>query len=192
MESIAGWIAPAATMIAAMMTAANLGARITGWGFVVFVAGSISWCVVALASGQDNLLWSNAFLTLVNVVGVWRWLGRKARYEKGSRAAEAESEDIDAPSLIAFGSIAGAKLIGADGQAVGSIVDGMMRRRDGRLAYVVVTDEGVAGIGEQLYAVAVEEVSFGGDQLTTTLSASELSRRGPIEAGSWPARVTAS
>lgn len=33
---LAGWAAPAATMIAAMMTAFNFGARITGWGFVAF------------------------------------------------------------------------------------------------------------------------------------------------------------
>jgi len=189
MESIAGWAAPAATMIAAMMTAANLGARVTGWGFVVFVLGSLSWCAVALASGQANLLWSNAFLTLVNVVGVWRWLGRKARYEKGSRAAEAESAEADAPSLIAFGSIAGAKLIGAGGEAVGSIVDGMMRCRDGRLAYVVVTDDGVAGLGEQLYAVTADEIRFDGDQVTTRLSVDEIKRRDPIEAGAWPARA---
>lgn len=189
MESIAGWIAPAATMIAAMMTAANLGTRITGSGFVVFVIGSLGWCAVALASGQANLLWSNAFLTLVNVVGVWRWLGRKARYERGSRAAEAESAEADTPSLIAFGSIAGAKLVDADGRAVGSIVDGMLRCRDGRVAYLVVTDEGVAGLGEQLYAVAADEVRFSVDQVTTRLSADELRRRGPIETGSWPARA---
>lgn len=38
-EAVAAWVAPVATMIAAVMTAANLGARVTGWGFVVFVIG---------------------------------------------------------------------------------------------------------------------------------------------------------
>jgi hypothetical protein len=71
----AGWIAPIATMIAAIMTAANLGARITGWGFVVFAIGSIAWTAVGLSSGQTNLVATNAFLTLVNLVGIWRWLG---------------------------------------------------------------------------------------------------------------------
>jgi hypothetical protein len=33
LTAMAGWVAPAATMIAAMMTAANLGARVIGWGF---------------------------------------------------------------------------------------------------------------------------------------------------------------
>src|SRR6202007_1871385 len=91
MIETAGWLAPAATMIAAMMTAANLGARVTGWGFVVFTVGSIGWCAIALSTGQQNLLWTNGFLTLVNGVGIWRWLGRKARYEAGGKSAEVRS-----------------------------------------------------------------------------------------------------
>ncbi len=43
MESIATWLAPIATTIAALMTASNLGTRITGWGFVVFTVGSLAW-----------------------------------------------------------------------------------------------------------------------------------------------------
>ena len=58
MEEAAGWIAPAATMIAAMMTASNLGARVTGWGFAVFLLGSICWAIVALASWRyDDGRW---------------------------------------------------------------------------------------------------------------------------------------
>ena len=33
METIASWVAPIATTIAALMTASNLGSRVTGWGF---------------------------------------------------------------------------------------------------------------------------------------------------------------
>ena len=36
MENIASWVATVATIIAALMTASNLGARITGYGFIVF------------------------------------------------------------------------------------------------------------------------------------------------------------
>ena len=42
-RSIAGWVAPVATTIAALMTASNLGSRITGYGFIVFTIGSIAW-----------------------------------------------------------------------------------------------------------------------------------------------------
>ena len=43
MEEILNWIAPAATILAALMTASNLGARITGVGFIVFTVGSLCW-----------------------------------------------------------------------------------------------------------------------------------------------------
>ena len=101
MEDAAGWIAPIATMIAAMMTAANLGPRVTGWGFVVFTVGSLAWSTVAIATGQANLLWTNGFLTLVNLVGIWRWLGREAKYDDGAKTARSESDAMRAaPALF--------------------------------------------------------------------------------------------
>ena len=48
MEGLAGWVALAATCIAALMTASNLGARVTGWGFVIFTIGAAAWIVVGL------------------------------------------------------------------------------------------------------------------------------------------------
>jgi hypothetical protein len=62
MESIATWLAPIATTIAALMTASNLGTRITGWGFVVFTIGSLAWLALGIATGQSNLLWQNIIL----------------------------------------------------------------------------------------------------------------------------------
>lgn len=87
MEQIAGWVAPIATTLAAILVAANLGARITGFGFIVFAVGSVAWMIIGLASGQANLLWQNAVLLLVNALGVWRWLGLRARYDRGAAAA---------------------------------------------------------------------------------------------------------
>ena len=55
MISLVGWLATIATMIAAMMTASNLGARVTGWGFVVFSISSVTgphW-----ATPQDRQPW---------------------------------------------------------------------------------------------------------------------------------------
>ncbi len=87
MEQVANWVAPIATTLAAVLVAANLGARLTGLGFVVFAIGSIAWMVVGLATGQGNLLWQNAFLLAINALGVWRWWGLRARYDKGAAAA---------------------------------------------------------------------------------------------------------
>ena len=57
------------------------------WGFVVFALGSICWSLVGFSSDQTNLLATNAFLTLVNLVGIWRWLGRHHAYEDGGKVA---------------------------------------------------------------------------------------------------------
>lgn len=86
MDLLEGWIAPAATMIAAMMTAANLGPRVTGWGFIVFAVGSVCWSLVGATNGQTGLLLTNLFLTGVNLVGARRWLGRWERRCKGGAA----------------------------------------------------------------------------------------------------------
>jgi len=46
MAETISWVATVATIIAASMTAANLGTRITGYGFVVFTIGALCWIAV--------------------------------------------------------------------------------------------------------------------------------------------------
>lgn len=87
MEQVAHIVAPVATTIAALMVAANLGSRITGFGFIMFAVGSVAWAVIGLGSGQSGLVWQNVVLFVVNLIGVWRWLGLRARYEKGAAVA---------------------------------------------------------------------------------------------------------
>ena len=48
MAEILPWIATVATIIGAFLTAANLGARVTGSGFAVFLAGSLAWLATGL------------------------------------------------------------------------------------------------------------------------------------------------
>lgn len=191
MEQWAEWVAPAATMIAAMMTAANLGVRITGWGFVVFAVGSTAWCVVAATSGQTNLLVTNLLLLAVNVVGIWRWLGREARYAKGSEAATEASEARAGDMLVSANSIAEADLRGRDGRVIATVIDAMIDARTGRVAYVVVREGGVAGVGERLHALARAEVAMRDDGFDTDLSAASLAERTPIPADRWPASADA-
>lgn len=190
-SDIAGWVAPTATMIAAVMTAANLGTRVTGWGFVVFAIGSVAWVTVALGTGQQNLLWANGFLTLINLVGIWRWLGRQARYEEGSKAASAHSQAARVPSLFSIGSITGATLTGRDGVALGTIVDGMMRCADSELAYIVVSEGGLGGVGERLRALRPDELRFSADGPSCDLDARDLARRPELKQGKWPVSIDA-
>lgn len=189
MEEIAGWIAPAATMVAAMMTAANLGARFTGWGFVVFTVGSIGWSLVAVATGQSNLLWTNLFLTLVNLVGVWRWLGRKAKLDDGARAASVKSEAAPQPSLFAVSAVEGKPVLGSDGVIIGQVIGAMAECRSGRIAYLVVAEGGVAGVGQRLHALAWNDVEACDDGFRTLLDAGEIARLREVPADDWPARA---
>lgn len=183
------WIAPAATMLAAMMTAANLGPRVTGWGFVVFLLGSLSWCAVAATTHQPNLLWSNGFLTCVNVIGIWRWLGRQARYEKAGKAAVQQSARAPVATLASLQSLPGGKLLDASGAPIAEIVDGMMRCADAGLAYLVVSEGGMGGVGERLHAVGPEDLVFTEFGVTSRLDARALAALPVLAEGHWPAKL---
>jgi hypothetical protein len=190
MTEIAGWVAPAATMIAAMMTAANLGARVTGWGFIVFTVGSIGWILVAIGTGQNNLLWSNGFLTLVNLIGIWRWLGRQARYEDGGAAATRRSAAAArVPTLFPIGRLAGAAVTGKDGATIGTVIEAMMQCAGTGLAYLVVSEGGVGGLGERLHALTPDEVRFSENGVHCDLDAAALAARPVLEADNWPASL---
>jgi len=189
METIAGWLAPAASMVAAMMTAANLGARITGWGFVVFVGGSLAWIVVAIASGQQNLLLTNGFLLAVNVVGVWRWLGRQAAYEDGGKAASAQSARRPVPTLFSAAALAGAEVIGADGERLGAVVDAMLSCEGRDIAYVVVSDGGTVGLSETLRALPPDALTFVQGEVRSRLGRAAFERLPAIAADHWPETV---
>ena len=191
MTETLGWIASIATMIAAMMTASNLGARITGWGFAVFLVGSLCWTVVGLSSDQPSLLWSNIFLTIVNIGGVWRWLGRRARYDDGARAAAEASATHEAPTLFSLASLDGKPIACATGEVVAHAVDGMARCDDGRISYLIVREGGLAGVGERLHALSWDELRMEEEVLATTLSAEALREREEVTPAQWPARLPA-
>jgi hypothetical protein len=174
-------------MIAAMMTAANLGARVTGWGFVVFTAGSLSWTAVGLASGQTNLVATNAFLTFVNLVGIWRWLGRQRAYEDGGRSAKRSSRASATPTLFTATGVAGMPVVDRAGEKVGSGVEALLECTSGRVSYVVVATGGTGGIGEQLRPVPCDALEFGWDQLILAIDADAFQAIPPLAAGDWPA-----
>jgi hypothetical protein len=188
MEQLSSWIAPIATAIAACMTAANLGSRVTGWGFVVFTVGSIAWTTYGATTGQTNLVWQNIFLTLVNLVGIWRWLGRQARLDDGARAASEKSEAGAGPTLFPASTLTSAPLESRGGEAIGSAVDAMVRCRDGRIDYLIVGKGGVGGVGETLYALPWARVQLSPGKVVVDLSADGFESLNPIDPKDWPAR----
>lgn len=185
----AGWLAPIATMIAAIMTAANLGARVTGWGFVVFAIGSVAWTAVGLSSGQTNLVATNAFLTLVNLGGIWRWLGRQRTYDDGGRSAELASRRAAAPSLFTATGVAGMPVTAMTGNTIGRAVEALIECASGEISYVVVASGGVGGIDESLRAVPCADIRFSSDRLTLLINGTAFERLAVLEDGGWPARA---
>ena len=71
------WFASISGVIAALMVSLDLGRRVTGWGFALFVASSMAWIAGALMSSDEPLWSQNMVLFCINVLGVYRYLIRK-------------------------------------------------------------------------------------------------------------------
>ena len=191
MEQVAGWVAPIAISLAAMITAANLGARITGYGFVIFLVGSIAWSAVGYFSDQPNLLWQNVFLCVVNMVGIWRWLGRQARYDDGAAVAATESATRPLPSLFPASRFSGAPVRDRAGATIAQAVEAMTECEGGRVSYLVVSEGGVGGVGERLHALRWRDVRATADGFDVDMDAEALSRLPVIDPANWPAAAPA-
>ncbi|KQN10259.1 hypothetical protein ASE85_01980 [Sphingobium sp. Leaf26] len=71
-----------AATLAALVVSLNLGRRITGWAFVLFITSSIAligWGF--LDRNSEGIGWQNLALLVINAVGVWRYLISKHEVE---------------------------------------------------------------------------------------------------------------
>ena len=187
MADTISWVATAATIIAALMTASNLGAWVTGFGFVVFTFGAIAWTAVGALTGQPALMWTNSVLLLVNIFGVWRWLGRQARVEEGARAAAHASEEMPGENLFPVSMLTSAPVLCGDSE-IGRCVDAMAGCRSGKLGYVVVSQGGVAGVGETLRRLPWSSARVEEEKLVAGLSKGEFASLEELARDQWPAR----
>jgi hypothetical protein len=187
MADTISWVATIATIIAASMTAANLGARVTGYGFAVFTVGALCWIAVGVMTDQPALLWTNIVLTILDIFGVWRWLGRQSKVEEGARAASEASEQTPGEALFPVSLLARAP-VAASGTEIGRCIDAMAGCSSGRLSYVVVSGGGVAGVGETLRRLPWSKARVEGEKLMTTISAKEFEGLQELPRDQWPAR----
>jgi hypothetical protein len=187
MSETISWVATVATIIAASMTAANLGSRITGYGFLVFTFGALCWIAVGWSTHQPALLWTNVVLIVLDLFGVWRWLGRQSKVEEGARAASEASELTPGEALFPVSLLSRAPvMIGST--EVGRCIDAMAGCSSGRLDYVVVSQGGVAGLGETLRRLPWSGASAEGETLLARFSASEFESLEELPRDQWPAR----
>ena len=68
------WFAALGAIVAAGLIAADLGRKVTGWAFVLFVAVSLAWVAAGIANRTWPLVIQNGLLLAVNGWGVWQFL----------------------------------------------------------------------------------------------------------------------
>jgi len=187
MADTISWIATVATVIGAFMTAANLGSRVTGFGFVVFTLGAVCWIAVGALSDQPALLWTNIVLLVLDAFGVWRWLGRQARVEEGARAASEASEHTPGEALFPVSLLTRAA-VSCDGAEVGQAVDAMAGSGTGRLDYLVVSEGGVAGVGEKLRRLPWSAAHVDGDTVVADFGRDRFASLEELQRDEWPGR----
>jgi hypothetical protein len=185
MADIISWVATVATIIAASMTSANLGSRVTGYGFAVFLVGSIAWLATGILTDQPAILWTNVALSVLNAFGIWRWLGRQSGVEKGARKAAEASEVTPGETLFPVSTLSRAE-VDCGGAVVGHCVDAMAGCASGRLTYVVVSEGGVAGIGETLRRLPWDSARIDGEKLHVTVSRDKFERLEELPRDQWP------
>ena len=185
MADTISWVATVATIVAASMTAANLGSRITGYGFCVFLIGSLCWMANGLMTGQAALTGTNVVLTVLNVFGIWRWLGRQARIEEGAASAAEASERTPGEALFPVSLLTAVPIEDGSGNRLGTCVDAMAGCSTGELQYVVASEGGVAGIGEVLRRLPWAKARIDQDKL---ISGERFRDLETIERDQWPDR----
>jgi hypothetical protein len=188
MDQTVSWIATAATILAACFTASNLGSRITGIGFIIFTVGSIAWFTFGWLTDQPALLWTNAVMTLLNLFGVYRWLGRQAKLEEGASKAAEASQAAPGENLFPASSLTASRLVGRDGEALGTTVDAMLSCNGGRLSYLVVAQGGIAGVGETFRRVDWHYAGVQDGEVKTEFSAKDFDRLPELQKDNWPGR----
>jgi hypothetical protein len=187
MADTISWVATIATVLAASMTAANLGSRVTGLGFAVFTLGALCWIRVGILNHEPALVWTNLVLTGLDLFGVWRWLGRQARMEEGARTASKASEHTPGETLFPVSLLSRAPVC-CGATEVGHCVEAMAGCRSGKLDYLVVSEGGVAGVGERLRRLRWLDAHVEDDKVALHLMPGQFDQLEELQADEWPGR----
>src|SRR3546814_177927 len=71
--SAAKWVRTITGVIGAIIIAANLGMVVSGFAF--FLVSSLLWSTVGWVQREVSLLVLQGTFTVINVIGIWRWVG---------------------------------------------------------------------------------------------------------------------
>ncbi len=71
--NLAKWSGTGAGISGAILIALNFG--VVAYGFAFFLVSSLIWLVAALVQREPSLAVLQATFTVINVIGLWRWVG---------------------------------------------------------------------------------------------------------------------
>jgi hypothetical protein len=98
--SVVEWYAAGAAAIAALLVALDLGRRMTGLAFIIFVTSSIAFITYGLLDPQpeEAIASLNFALLAINLFGVWQYLlsPKNRRKQKAIEEAVEEFEEKEA------------------------------------------------------------------------------------------------
>ena len=187
MADTISWVATIATVIAALMTASNLGSRVTGLGFAIFTAGALCWVRVGILSHEPALVWTNVVLTALDLFGVWRWLGRQAGMEEGARTASEASQRTPGEALFPVSLLSRAP-VNCGAAELGHCIEAMAGCRSGRLDYLIVSEGGVAGVGERLRRLPWADAHVEDNEVAVQLTPEQFGCLEELQRDEWPGR----
>ena len=187
MADTISWVATIATIVAALMTASNLGSRVTGLGFAVFTVGALCWIRVGVLNHEPALVWTNLVLTALDLFGVWRWLGRQARMEEGARTASEASRHTPGEALFPVSLLSRAP-VRSDALELGQCIEAMAGCQSGKLDYLIVSEGGVAGVGERLRRLPWADAHVVDNEVAVYLTPERFGRLEELDRDKWPGR----
>lgn len=74
MQETLRWCGSLLTILPGIVIAARARPLWTGWAFVALTVGALTWIAVASMSRDYALLAQNIAVTVINCVGIYRWL----------------------------------------------------------------------------------------------------------------------
>jgi sporulation protein YlmC with PRC-barrel domain len=165
MDTVLRWIGPACILLGSLLTAANAGARTTGYGLVLFTCGSAFLAVSAYLGHDFFGTFVNLALMVINVVGARRWLGHNAVIEEAASHAHEKSKSSEhIPTIAPLSQLLGRKVLDSKHDAYGEVADVMVETEGMKLSYIVVhpahsdVGTGFVGVRPDCVNVGVEEV----------------------------------
>ena len=92
------------------------------------------------------------------------------------------------PRVLSAASIIGTKVVNAEGEPLGSIKDLVVDLDDAQIAYAVLSFGGFVGLGDKLFAIPLEALTFNSHENQATLDVDkEVLKNAPgFDKDKWP------